>query len=84
MEKILYKKERPEGSTFGEYEVDYVFLGKLGSHVKYEPVPAEVEDLAWVGKDQMNEFIEKVVKGGSYLSPWFLKMHESAKLSKWW
>lgn len=35
MEKILYKKEGAEGTQFGEYEVDYVYLGRLSSDAKY-------------------------------------------------
>lgn len=50
MEKILYKKEGPQGSEFGEYEVDYVYLGKLSSDVKYEPIAEEIAELAWVSK----------------------------------
>lgn len=50
MEKILYKKEGAQGSEFGEYEVDYVFLGRLSGDVKYEPVPEEIAELVWVSK----------------------------------
>lgn len=50
MEKILYKKEGPQGSEFGEYEVDYVYLGRLSSDVKYEPIAEEIAELAWVSK----------------------------------
>ena len=39
MEKILYRKEGNEGQKYGEYEVDYVFLGKLSDEVQYTPVP---------------------------------------------
>jgi isopentenyldiphosphate isomerase len=84
MEKILYKKEGVKGTIYGEYEVDYVFLGKLDSNIHFKAIPAEVEDTAWVAKDQMDSFIDKVVKEGGYLSPWFLKMHESHKLLRWW
>lgn len=84
MEKILYKKEGPTGHKFGEYEVDYVFLGKLEEKVEYTPVPAEIDSLAWVSQEEMPTFIEKVTKEGGYLSPWFLKMYESSKLSQWW
>ena len=84
MEKILYKKEGPTGQKFGEYEVDYVFLGKLAEKVEYTPVPAEIDSLAWVSQGEMPTFIETVTKEGGYLSPWFLKMYESSKLSQWW
>ena len=84
MEKILYKKEGPTGQKFGEYEVDYVFLGKLEKEVEYTPVPSEIDSLAWVGKEEMPNFIEKVISEGGYLSPWFLKMYESKKLNEWW
>ena len=84
MEKILYKKEGAVGSKFGEYEVDYVFLGKLESKVEYTPVPEEIDSLFWVEKEGMPNFIEKVVNEGGYFSPWFLKMYESKKLNTWW
>jgi isopentenyldiphosphate isomerase len=84
MEKIVYIKEGVKGTTFGEYEVDYVFLSRLTKEIKYKPVAEEIAELAWVGKEEMPTFIENVLKEGGYFSPWFLKMHENNRLTQWW
>lgn len=84
MEKILYKKEGVEGSKFGEFEVDYVYLGKLQEKAKYNAVQHEIADLAWVSRDELPIFMSKILSEGGYFSPWFLKMQESGMLEKWW
>ena len=84
MEKILYKKEGPVGHKFGQYEVDYVFLGKLQGQPRYAAVPEEIDDLAWVQRQEMPRFISKIAEEGGYFSPWFLKMYETQRLNSWW
>lgn len=32
----------------------------------------------------MPKFIEYVLEEKGYFSPWFLKMYESGRLSRWW
>jgi len=85
MEKILYKKEG-EGNvnSYGEFEVDYVFLAKLEDEVPFKPVPEEIAEINWIKQKDFPNFVEKVVKEGGYFSPWFLKMFESGKMGKWW
>lgn len=85
MNKILYKQLGTNGSDFGEFEVDYVYLNKLTTEtIEFEMVPSEVAATQWVSKNELKGFMEGIVKEGGYFSPWFFQMTKSGLLNKWW
>ena len=85
VDKILYKALGEQGTQFGEYEVDYIYLCKLDKEtVPYEAVPEEVCEVEWVAKSELKQFIEDKEQSGCVFSPWFLKMYNNGLLDKWW
>lgn len=62
-----------------------MFLCKVNStEVKYEMVPEEVCEVAWVAKEDMESFLENKTKEDCLFSPWFMKMFKNGLLYQWW
>ena len=81
VDKILYKTFGTEKETFGEYEVDYIFLCKLNTpDVKYELVKDEISEVEWVSRKDLGDFVSRKLSEGCQFSPWFAKMQEHGLL----
>lgn len=69
VDKFIYKSKSYDG--WGEYELDYVFLLRKDLE-SVNPNVEEIGETAWVGKDELREFLKrKEVEKGEKTTPWF-------------
>ena len=85
VDKIYYKANCNE--FFSEHEVDWIFLYKrrytsLEAQVNYDD--REVNDIAWVTKENLNRFIESKIDKGEKQTPWFSLIIQNRLLEKYW
>ena len=77
--RILYAS--PSDGKWCEHELDYILFLKADMDVN--PNPDEVQDIAFVGKNEMKDFLEDLKKRNVGITPWFSLIVDSF-LPKWW
>jgi len=82
MGKIFYNAECDE--TWGENEIDYCFFIKRDfQESQFRPNPDEIQNVKWVGKDEIINYLNEKYKQNQKVTPWFgAIMHY--KLFEWW
>jgi len=82
MGKIYYKAECDE--TWGEHEIDHCFFIKKDfKESDFKPNGDEIQNVKWVGKDEIMNFLRERYEQNEFISPWFgAIMHY--KLFEWW
>jgi isopentenyl-diphosphate Delta-isomerase len=76
--KILYQSTYDE--TWGEYELDYIFILKHSKNFQFHMNPQEVKDIQYVNPQKLKEILknENLLK-----TPWF-RMIAQHFLFEWW
>jgi isopentenyl-diphosphate Delta-isomerase len=76
--KILYQSKYDE--TWGEFELDYIFILKHSKNFHYNINPEEVKDVQYVNQQKLKEILknENLLK-----TPWF-RMIANHFLFEWW
>lgn len=64
---------------WGEHEIDYILF--LQKDVDVKPNPAEVSEVRWIKRANLEQEIEKLDEP---LTPWFELILRSGRLSHWW
>jgi isopentenyl-diphosphate delta-isomerase len=84
VDKIYYKAQCNE--FFWEHEVDYIFLLKenFDEDQVIEFNEREVQDVAWVGKDDLQSFMDSKTKQGQRFTPWFEHIRIRLLLNNFW
>lgn len=82
--KILYKATCNE--IFSEHEIDYILIYKTN---KYQDKAIdfdtrEVNEVAWVSKTEINDFVDAKKKSGEGFSPWFDLIRKNGLLDEFW
>jgi len=82
MGKIYYSAKCDE--TWGEHEIDYCFFIQRDFRPEdFKFHKDEIQDLKWVGKDEILPFLEQKYREKEEVTPWFgAIMHY--QLFKWW
>lgn len=70
--------DRGDG-VWGEHEIDYILF--LQKDVDVKPNPAEVSEVRWIKRANLEQEIEKLDEP---LTPWFELILRSGRLSHWW
>lgn len=82
--KIYYKAAYDE--TWGENEVDYILFTRNNSQYGQKNNlfnKDEVQDVAWVEKNKLKEFLKEKEEKGEKTTPWFQAIL-NYKLFEWW
>ena len=69
--RILYYA--PSCDKFAEHELDYIIFARKDIN-KFEPNDDEIDDIAWVGYDEIDDFFkeqEKKLGHKEVITPWF-------------
>jgi len=82
--RILYASKSGVGDKWGEHELDYIlFFKDEGSKLLLEPNDNEIKDIAFVGLDELDEFLQDQRAMGHGITPWFKHISETL-LKEWW
>ncbi|KAI9189545.1 isopentenyl-diphosphate delta-isomerase idi1 [Blastocladiella emersonii ATCC 22665] len=73
----------PSDGTWGEHEVDYIFVAKKTAPVAMVPSPNEVKATRYVTRDELRAMFKAAEVGDIKLTPWFRLICESF-LFQWW
>nr|QFU80956.1 IPPI [Eotetranychus kankitus] len=79
--RILYKSPSPNEPIWGEHELDYILI--IHKDVELQPNPNEVREAVFLGKDDLNPFLEQKKKEGWPISPWFQLIHDRFLYNYW-
>ena len=64
---------------WGEHEIDYILF--LQKDVDVTPNPAEVSEVRWIKRDNLEKDIAKL---NGPITPWFKFLLKTGRLSLWW
>ena len=73
----------PSDSTWGEHEIDYIFIVKLEVDLVFEPNRNEVKSTRFVTKDELKLLFDTADEKNIKLTPWFRLIVDSF-LYNWW